>query len=506
MTQPSIILTTLNARYMHCAFALRYLYANLGELQAQAQIQEYTIAQRSIDIVEQLLSQQPRIIGFSVYIWNVSETGEVIKMLKQIAPDTRVVVGGPEVSFANDLPEFCEEVDHVITGPGEISFAELCVDLLQNRSFAMQIIPGKPAELAALELPYALYNEEDIRNRLIYVEASRGCPFKCEFCLSSLDKTAKPFELERFLDAMDDLYQRGARNFKFIDRTFNLKVSTSIAILEFFLERMDENLYLHFEVIPDHLPEKLKAVLIRFPHGQLQFEIGIQTFDPEIQNTISRKQDNEKSCANLKWIRENTGAHIHADLIFGLPGDSLENFSRSFDQLVALRPQEIQLGILKRLRGAPLNRHNEAFKLRYNPQAPYNILSTRDIDFATMQRVNRFARFWDMIANSGRFTQTLPLIMSDQPFKRFMLLSDDLFLRSGSTWKIALRRLFELLFLVMTETLKIETGCVRRALESDFVRSGQKGRPDFDSTLPRQARSGVANKRQRQHQPDLIQN
>jgi radical SAM superfamily enzyme YgiQ (UPF0313 family) len=496
-----IILTTLNARYMHSAFGLRYLYANLEELQSRAQIQEFTIQQRPADIVEQLLALQPRIIGFSIYIWNVTETTRVIELLKQVSPQTVVIVGGPEVSFADDLPALAEQVDYIVTGPGEISFRELCADLLKNRPMASQLIAGRTSKLDELKLPYDFYTDEDLRNRLIYVEASRGCPFKCEFCLSSLDKTATPFELQRFLDAMDDLFRRGARNFKFIDRTFNLKVSSSVAILEFFLARMEDDLYLHFEVIPDFLPEKLKQVLTRFPPGSLQFEIGVQTFDPEIQQTISRRQDNEKTCANLRWLREHTGAHIHADLIFGLPGDTLKNFARSFDRLVALSPQEIQLGILKRLRGAPLNRHNADFELRYNPAAPYNILSTRDIDFATMQRVNRFARFWDMIANSGRFRHTLPLILEQQPFDNFLELSDCLYRRAGSTWKISLRRLFTLLFEVLSEHMNREAGQVGALLEADFQLSGQKGRLEFG--VPRLevvSSVGVANKRQRQHE------
>jgi hypothetical protein len=497
----TILLTTLNARYMHCAFALRYLYANLGELQQQAQIMEFTIQQRPIDIVEQLLACGPQIIGFSVYIWNVTETTAVIALLKQVSPRTIVVVGGPEVSFAGDLPDCADQADYVITGPGEISFRRLCEDLARQRPLASRLIAGRSASLDELKLPYAWYNDEDLRNRLIYVEASRGCPFKCEFCLSALDKTAKPFGLVRFLEAMDDLYRRGARNFKFIDRTFNLKVSTSVAILEFFLARMDGDLYLHFEVIPDSLPEKLKKVLARFPPGSLQFEIGVQTFDSEIQQTISRKQNNQVTCDNLRWLREHTGAHIHADLIFGLPGDTLENFAHSFDQLVSLNPQEIQLGILKRLRGAPINRHTDEFELRYNPAAPYNILSTRDIDFQTMQRVNRFARFWDMIGNSGRFNNTLPLILAQRPFDHFLVLSDSLYELAGSTWKISLRRLFTLLFTGLTDQLKLEPAQVRKALDADFRLTGQKGDIGLDKPgLGVVSRSGVANKRQRQHQ------
>ena len=500
MSSP-IVLTTLNARYMHCAFALRYLYANLGNLQTLATICEFTIQQRAIDIVEQLLEQQPQIIGFSIYIWNVTQTTEVVALLKQVSPQTRVVVGGPEVSFADDLPALAERADYIVSGPGETSFRELCDDLLKGRPIASRMIAGKAVTLDELELPYAWYDDEDIRNRLIYVEASRGCPFKCEFCLSSLDRTARPFELQRFLAAMDELYRRGARNFKFIDRTFNLKVSTSIAILEFFLERIDEDLYLHFEVIPDHLPQKLKQVLTRFPPAMLQFEIGVQTFDPEIQKTISRRQDNEQTCANLRWLRENTGAHIHADLIFGLPGDRLENFAHSFDQLVSLGPQEIQLGILKRLRGAPLNRHNHAYELRYNPAAPYNVVSTRDIDFVTLQRVNRCARFWDMIGNSGRFKNLLPLILAEQPFANLLELSDHLYRLAGSSWKISLRRLFSLLYDALSGPMQRPHAQLRDLLEADFRLSGEKGRLVLENhDLNIEPRAGSANKRQRQHE------
>lgn len=496
----NILLTTLNARYMHSAFGLRYLYANLGDLQSQAKLVEFTIQQRPMDIVEKLLSYEPKIIGFSVYIWNVTELSEVVALIKQIAPNTKILLGGPEVSFPADLPTVSESADYIITGAGEKSFPTLCFQLLIGEAPEEKIICGEALNLKDIKLPYQYYNDEDIRNRLIYVEASRGCPFKCEFCLSSLDKTSVPFELESFLIEMDKLHQRGARNFKFIDRTFNLKVATSVAILEFFLARMSDDLYLHFEVIPDNLPEKLKAALVKFPEKSLQFEIGVQTFDPDIQQLISRKQDNQKTCDNLAWLRENTGAHIHADLIFGLPEDSLDNFAKSFDRLVALKPQEIQLGILKRLRGAPINRHSDWYQLRYNPNAPYNILSTRDISFATMQRVNRFARFWDMIGNSGRFRETLPVILDDDPFQRFLLLSDKLYDRAGSTWKISLKRIFELLYSTMIEDLGVNPKITKQSLLLDYQRAGQKsalelGGPSAE-IIPR---TGRANKRQQQH-------
>jgi radical SAM superfamily enzyme YgiQ (UPF0313 family) len=497
----SIILSTLNARYMHSAFGLRYLYANLGELRSHAKIIEFTIQELPINIVEQLLTEKPKIIGLSVYIWNVSEIHKVVAMIKQIAPDIVIVLGGPEVSHNPDLPPVADLADYIISGPGELSFTTLCEQILTSNLPEQKFIEGKTAALESLKLPYHYYNDDDIRNRLIYVEASRGCPFKCEFCLSSLDKTVKAFSLQPFFDEMDALLERGVRNFKFIDRTFNLKISTSIAILEFFLEKMTEDLYLHFEVVPDNLPDKLKQVLQRFPQNSLQFEIGVQTFDPEIQALISRKQNNDKTKQNLTWLRDNTGAHLHTDLIFGLPSDTLKNFGHSFDQLVALNPHEIQMGILKRLRGAPLNRHNEQYKLRYNPEPPYNILTTRDISFTEMQRVNRFARFWDMIGNSGRFTTTLPLILADKPFDNFMTLSDGLFMLAGSTWKIALKRLFELIFEILTSQFDLTAEEIKAVLALDYARAKLKGLPVYEQTnaIKKASKQGIANKRQLMH-------
>lgn len=496
-----ILLTTLNARYMHTAFGLRYLYANMGELQSQTQIVEFTIQEQPINIAEKLLSYQPKIICFSAYIWNITELSSIISLIREISPQVKLIIGGPEVSHAPDLPAVCEQVDYVISGAGEKSLPDLCAQLLANKKPLNKLVDGVILPLEQLNMPYEYYTDEDIKNRLIYVEASRGCPFKCEFCLSALDKTAKPFSLDAFLAEMDKLFQRGVRNFKFIDRTFNLKVSTSVRILEFFLERMCDDLYLHFEVVPDNLPDALKDVLVKFPPNSLQFEIGVQTFDPTIQQLISRKQNNDKTKENIQWLRQHTGAHLHTDLIFGLPEDTLENFADSFDQLYALNPQEIQLGILKRLRGAPLNRHNEDYQLKYNPSAPYNILTTDRIDFATMQRVNRFAKFWDMIGNSGRFANALPLMMGDAPFERFMLLSDALYLQAGSSWKIALKRLFELIYIVMTQTLQLDEALVQAALAQDYARTSYKGVLNFEQPLilNKPTKVGVANKRQLNH-------
>ncbi len=471
---PKIVLATLNARYFHTSFGLRYLYANLNELQQFCEIKEFIIQTRAIDIVEQILESKPDIVGFGVYIWNIVETTDVVSLLKVIAPEIKIVLGGPEVSYETEQQAIVASADYVLTGPADLSFYQLCKSLINNTPPEQKVLKSKPVALNEIALPYEYYTDEDLTHRLLYVEASRGCPFKCEFCLSSLDKSSTPFELTVFLEQMEILYQRGARNFKFIDRTFNLNIKTTMEIMQFFLDRMTDDLYLHFEVVPDHLPRKLKELLAQFPEGSLQFEIGIQTFNTEVQANISRKQNNAKSKVNLLWLRDNTSAHIHADLIFGLPGETFETFKDSFNQLYHCRPHEIQMGILKRLKGSPIIRHTKAFDLRFNPLPPFNILSTDRVSFATMQRINRFARYWDMIGNSGRFKYSLPDILSDKPFDDFMAITEWIFNKTGQIHKINLKKLFELLSQAVEALYPEKHSIVIEKLEQDYEASKLK--------------------------------
>ena len=479
---PDIVLTTLNAKYIHAAFGLRYLLANLGDLQARAGIVEFDINQRPADIAEVLLAQNPRIIGFGIYIWNVHPATEVIAIIKRVRPDIIVILGGPEVSFETDQQPIIKLADHVITGEADLKFAEVCRSLLSESDARLpKIISAAVPDFSQLTLPYHLYNDDDVAHRVIYVEASRGCPFTCEFCLSSLDVPVRAVELEKILAEMQKLLDRGVKQFKFVDRTFNLNVNFSRAILEFFLERHRPGLFFHFEMIPDRLPESLREIIAKFLPGALQFEVGVQTFNEDVEKFISRRQNHERLVENFQFLRQQTGVHIHADLIVGLPGETLESFAAGFDKLVSLQPQEIQVGILKRLRGTPIIRHDTEWRMTYNAHPPYEILQNRLLDFATMQRIRRFARYWDLVGNSGNFIESTPLIWQDKPsaFYAFLDWSEWLHAQTGRTDSIALTRLAELLFAYLTTEQGLGKRETAEIMWRDYQRGGRHDVPGF---------------------------
>ncbi len=482
-SMPDILLATLNARYIHASFGLRSLLANLGPLASRAALREFEIQQRTVDILESILAARPRILGLGCYIWNIDQSTRLVAELKRLAPEMLIVLGGPEVSYEYESLEIVQQADYLITGEADLAFRALCERLLAGDRPAEKIIPAGVPAPADLAFPYALYSDEDLAHRVVYVEASRGCPYECEFCLSALDIPVRQFPLEPFIAQMQSLLDRGCRQFKFVDRTFNLNPRVSRRILEFFLDsglvRPDRSeLFLHFEMVPDRLPESLRELIVRFPAGALQFEVGIQTFDPEVSERISRRQDVAKVEDNLRWLRSETGVHIHADLIVGLPGETLETFGAGFDRLVALAPQEIQVGLLKRLRGTPIARHEATFGLVYSPAAPYEILQTSTLDFQTLQRLRRFSRFWDLVANSGQFLESTPLLWANaSPFAAFFAFSDWLFAETGQTSGIALPRLLELLFRYLTERAGVSPSVVAETVWRDYQRGGHSDRP-----------------------------
>lgn len=471
-----ILLCTLNSSYQHTAFGLRYLYANMKDLQDTTKLLEFTIAQKPRDIVEKILEENPRIVGFGVYIWNTRETQEVVSLLKRISPEILVILGGPEVSYETETQKICLQADFVMKGESDFRFYEFCAQALLGTLPEHKFLEGELPEVTKIHSPYSYYSNEDLRNRVLYVEASRGCPYKCEYCLSSLDKSVRNFPIDDFLKDMDNLIQRGARQFKFVDRTFNLSPSISTKILQFFLDRISLGLFLHFEMVPDRLPTDLRVLIEKFPMGSLQFEIGIQTWNPQVSALVSRRQDYTKIRENFAFLREKTKVHTHADLIVGLPGETLESFAQGFDTLAELHPDEIQVGILKRLKGTPIIRHDKEWQMTYQEHPPFQILTTKTMNYFTLQKMNRFAKFWDLIANSGNFVNTMDYIKKTyiptngaSLFGFFFNMSAFLSKRHSQGHGIALLNLVESIWIYLTQNLQADKNTIRDLLILDYA-------------------------------------
>jgi radical SAM superfamily enzyme YgiQ (UPF0313 family) len=352
--------------------------------------------------------------------------------------------------------------------------AKACVNSCQPsgasrglRTPTKELIFNVQDNLAEIKTAYHLYTDEDIARKLIYVESSRGCPFECEFCLSAVKPkeynsagksnerggVVREFPLEQFLKDMDTLVNRGVRTIKFLDRTFNANVKRAVKICEFFLWKLEERgragyapFVVHFEMVPSLFNRELCEVLARFPPDSLRLEIGVQTLNTEVSMRIRRPGwrnqsiDTEKELETLRFLRKNTNAVIHVDLIAGLPGEDLQSFGRGFDKLwEAVRGErkerkskvEIQVGILKRLPGAAISRHSEAFEMRFNYKPPYEIEENSSVSEDDLRRLKNFAAFWERLVNRGLLT-----IEGELVFDKFMSLSDALFVHFGKNWGI----------------------------------------------------------------------
>ena len=477
-----IVLATINAKWIHPSLALRLLKANLGNLEENCGILEFALRQPLSEKVNPILDARPVLLGISVSIWNHAATIELLKALlkaldekwgagPELPKRPIVVLGGPEVSWLNEDAEIFRYSDFVIRGEAENSFRNLCYEVLSEKRqdnvkrkapvFINPVYKNRvfinrgdtTVNVQTLASAYRLYTDEDLQKKLVYVEASRGCPFGCEFCLSSAIHLngimpVREFPLEPFLTEMGELIDRGARIFKFLDRTFNLNMDRVKRIMEFFLGRIEaapkheKPLCVHFEMVPARFPSELKKLLCRFPRGTLRIETGIQTFNPETAKLINRAGDMAEEIETLKFLCRESNAIIHADLIAGLPGENLASFGTGFNLLWGTLSGnnlfEIQLGILKCLPGTPIARHNKAYGMRFSPDPPYEIIETGAIPEPDLARIKNFARFWELIVNRNPFPEILSCLLApgEPVFDKFMLLSDRLLKHFGRNWGI----------------------------------------------------------------------
>lgn len=432
------ILSTLNAKYIHTSLALRWLYvANKGH--CDISFREYTIKETTEVIAQELLATNSDILGLSVYIWNVNRMGELIVRLKQRNPDLIIIVGGPEVSYEPEHFLGAWPIDYVISGEGEFVLGEL-IHAIENggstqlpgvsskEHLSATVLKADLEQLARLPSPYQLgEDKESLANRMVYFETSRGCPYHCQYCLSSLEKGVRYFPKGFIEENLRYLIDSGARQIKFLDRTFNLDKKHTQAVFDFLIEHRKEHLSCQFEVYADLLTDQTIDYLnTRLPGGYFRFEVGIQSTYQPTNLAVKRKQDFDLLASNIRKLMEGGKITLHLDLIAGLPHETFQRFVQSFNDVFALRAKELQLGFLKMLRGTNLRKEAARYGYTYQQEAPYEILSNADIAAEELLRIHRAETMLDKYWNSGRFILTMDEVFAGAYSGKYFEFFDEL--------------------------------------------------------------------------------
>ena len=435
-----ILLTAVNAKYIHSNLAVYSIRANAKEYRDQIELGEYTINQYVEDILQDIYKKKPDLIAFSCYIWNIRQVRELVRELRKVLPQVPIWLGGPEASYdAKGLLEKYPEVTGVLTGEGEESFYELCryydgkrESLKDVRGFVYredgQIVETGFAFIKDLSsMKFAYEDFSDFEHKIIYYESSRGCPFSCSYCLSSIDKSVRFRDLELVKKELQIFIDEKVPQVKFVDRTFNCKPSHAMAIWNFLHENDNGVTNFHFEVAADLITEEELELFAKMRNGLIQLEIGVQSTNENTICEIRRKMDFEKVAELVMRVKNMGNIHQHLDLIAGLPEESYESFAKSFDDVFALRPEQLQLGFLKVLKGSYMYENREAYGLVYRSEPPYEVLSTNWISYDEMIRLKGIEQIVELYYNSHQYDRTLEAVLEGEKsaFGFFESLADD---------------------------------------------------------------------------------
>ncbi|EGS9997921.1 DUF4080 domain-containing protein [Clostridium perfringens] len=423
-----ILLTAINSKYIHSNLAVRYLKAFTKDLDFQGDIKEFSINDRVENILEGIIEEKPDVVAFSCYIWNMEFVNRLAELIKLVDPNIEILYGGPEVSYEGK--EFLEnhEGEYVIVGEGEKTFREFVLyklgegkiedikGLNYKRDGKVFENPKRP-EMDMNELVFPYTYEEDINNKIVYYEASRGCPFKCKYCLSSVMHGVRFLDVERVKKELKYFMERGLKLVKFVDRTFNCNREYTVELLKYLSEQDTETRF-HFEVAADLLTEEQIEILNNAPKGRFQLEVGVQTTNNEVLHNINRYITYEN--IKEKVLKVATGKNVmqHLDLIAGLPGEDLESFKKSFNDVHAIRPDEIQLGFLKLLKGSSMREEAEKWGIVYSPYAPYEIIRSKDISYEELLLLKKVEAMVDKYYNSCKFNNVIKFFLNiyEKPF------------------------------------------------------------------------------------------
>lgn len=441
----NIILSTLNAKYIHTNLALRYLKGALLPAY-NAEMVEYTIKDPAFNIVSDLFQKNPDVVGFSCYIWNIEETIKVIRMLRTVMPDGKIILGGPEVSYdVHDWLRKIPEIDFIVMGEGEVSIVELIEHIDGKRPLedvrgicfledGKMKIHAQPPKVDLRELPSPFRFEEDqseLGKRIQYIETSRGCPFSCQFCLSSIEVGVRYFNREKIKEDIRYLMSNGARTIKFVDRTFNISRSYAMEMFQFLIDEHVPGVVFQFEITADIMrPEVIQFLNDNAPKGLFRFEIGVQSTNDLTNELVKRRQNFQKLMRTVTMVKDGGKIDQHLDLIAGLPEEDYASFRNTFNDVFAMRPEELQLGFLKLLRGTGLRVEAPKYGYTYVDVAPYEIFSNNVLTFDDIVRIKHAEDVLEKYWNAHRMDHTIEYLVTDvfdTPF--------DFFQQFGTYWE-----------------------------------------------------------------------
>lgn len=444
----NIVVATLNAKYIHTCLALRYIKA-YSEHEFDIDICEYTINDPVMNIVSDLYNKKPDVLGFSCYIWNIEETITLISILKKVMPELSIVLGGPEVSY--DVTYWMNrlaEVDFIVIGEGEETFHHLLTEVQTTQKYHM--VPGiayrkeageqtecvinmsRPKlDLSQIPSPYRFKEDKaSLANRVVYFETSRGCPFSCQFCLSSIEVGVRYFDIARTKQDIIYLIDSGAKLIKFVDRTFNIKRDYAMEVFEFLIEHHNGCVF-QFEITADIMrPEVLNYLAEHAPKGIFRFEIGVQSTNELTNDIIQRRQNFTKLSRTVTTIKNSHKIDQHLDLIAGLPEENYTSFRKTFNDVFALMPEELQLGFLKMLRGTGMRRDAAKYGYIYMNHAPYEILGNDHLPFADLVKIKRVEDVLEKYWNAHRMDYTINYLINHEFETPF-----DFFQQFGNYWE-----------------------------------------------------------------------
>ena len=529
----SFLLVGINAKYIHSNPAIRSLKAYAGpEFAPYISLSEYTINNHREDILADIYRQKPSAIGISVYIWNVEMVRELIRDLGKVLPETEIYLGGPEVSYESEQYLEMSNVRGIFIGEGEVTFKELISAYVaawtaqssleadtSDNAFIKQpncnnmssylsddilnSIKGlltkngytgmqTPVSIDSLPFLYQVDNSGesllgDFENRIIYYESARGCPFRCSYCLSSIDKTTHFRSLELVFKELDFFLENKVKQVKFIDRTFNCDAKRACQIWKHLIANDNGVTNFHFEIAADILTDEEIEIIGQMRPGLVQLEIGVQTTNEETLRAINRPTSIPHLAEVVARLRANNNVHIHLDLIAGLPYEDYASFKRSFNDVFGMRPDQLQLGFLKVLNGAPIKAQAEEFGIRYTSDAPYEVLCTNFISYEEIRQLKNVEQMVEIFYNSAQFTQTVPYLLSffSTPFELFEALGKYYEENGLFVMTPARSRRYNIVLEFATGIDGCDIEKLRDLLTLDYyLREKPKAKPDFVKNVP----------------------